>query len=126
RELVPAGPVPMKLPAIKLFDAPEPLRRMPLRYRPVRPLPEITLPAPGSDPPTRLPYDSIEMPSNEFGTALVPAAPRPMKFPCTTLLRALKPCIRIPSPLFPEITLRAAALVPPIRLPVELLINKMP
>ena len=52
----------------------------------------------------------------EFATAALPLASVPMKFPCTMLLFASDSSAR-PTVPFPERTLRAAAVVPPIWFP---------
>ena len=57
----------------------------------------------------------MAMPSPVLGIAVVPAALIPIKFPCTV---APPDTMSIPFPEFPEITLRAAADVPPIVTPI--------
>src|SRR2546421_416038 len=54
-------------------------------------------------------------PAPVFGIALVPVAFVPMKLPATVLPG---PVIETASPEFPEITLRAAAVAPPMVLPL--------
>jgi len=51
-----------------------------------------------------------------FGSAFIPVASVPIKFPCTVLLTTVEPRIRMPLPRFPEMTLPAPAFVPPMRL----------
>src|ERR1043165_6931962 len=78
-------------------------------------LPEIKLPAPAVVPPIRLLVQGelgIETPV-AFGIAIVPAALVPMRFPWMMLLL---PPISRPAKVLPEITLRAAAMAPPMRL----------
>src|ERR1041385_4054720 len=82
--------------------------------------PEIRLPAPAPFPPIRLfVFDEAGMstPLAPLGIAFVPAGWVPMKFPWMTLPA---PEITTPSPVLPEITLRATALVPPTTLFDEL------
>ena len=57
------------------------------------------------------------MPLCELGRAAVPVALSPMKLP-RTMFAVVEPSkIAMPSPAFPEITLRAAAVLPPMTLP---------
>src|ERR1051326_2005348 len=85
-------------------------------------LPAITLPAPAAVPPLRLLVDvvsKIAMPP-ELDIPTVPLAVVPMKFPWITLALLLFE-ISIAAPWFPEITFRAAVVVPPIVLLDELI-----
>src|SRR2546422_9619350 len=75
-------------------------------------MPEITLPAPTSVPPTVAEPPEIDIPK-PFAMPAVPAALRPIKFPCIRV--ALPPTTAIPTPLT-EITFRVPGVVPPMRL----------
>ena len=85
------------------------------------PFPEIKLPAPGSAPPIMLFMNgelemSIPVPPSSL-IAAVPAALVPMKLP---RMKLPVPPNSIPLNPLPEITLRAAAVTPPMRLFEEL------
>jgi hypothetical protein len=86
-------------------------------------LPEIRFWEP-TGPPTILPVaePEISMP-RRFGMAAVPAALVPIRFPWTRVPVVPARAIKIPSLPFPEITLRAAGTVPPIKVLVLLLPN---
>ena len=82
------------------------------------PLAEMRLPAPVAVPPITVPFeDCILMPMFVLPNRAVPAASVPMKLPCTVVDGVLLRLIPI---LWPEMTLRAADVRPPIVLPVEL------
>ena len=69
----PGGDVP------QLFFFSQLLKLPTVRATPLRPLPEMTLSAPGSVPPTVLPETfNISMPLVAFPNLFVPAAPTPM------------------------------------------------
>src|SRR5262249_50068365 len=106
---VPAASVPMRLPATVLFAAPAPWMTTPLA-----PLPEMTLPAAAVVPPMVFAVAPLRMltPVPPLGRAAVPAALVPMKFPATVLFDA--PGMRRRAAPLPEMTLPAAAVVPPM------------
>ena len=91
--------------------------------RPADTLPERTLPAPGTVPPTTVEdVFWIKMPSAPLPTAVSPAAAVPIAFPWMTFPAA--PCVALlaietPLPALPEMTLRAPETVPPIVLAGE-------
>ncbi len=72
-----------------------------------------TFGAPAPVPPTRLLLPMMRTPAVALPIAPVPAAFVPMKLPSTSLL-SLRSMLTPTKPLLPEMTLRAAALVPPI------------
>ena len=75
--------------------------------------PEITFPAPAAAPPIvfdRAPPKTLT--PRLLGRA-APVVPRPMVFPCTTLVFVPAPPIVTPPPGLPAMTLRAAGAVPP-------------
>src|SRR5882724_2395931 len=74
----------------------------------------LLVPLPLVPPITLLLLPSMKTPDLALGIA-----PVPMKLPWIRLAVAKLPLISTPWPLLPEMTLRAAALVPPIRLLVE-------
>ena len=81
-------------------------------------LPEITLPAACTVAPKVTPVAfAIETPLPELGSGWVPVWSVPIKLPWTSVLMAPPPT-SIPSPEFPEITLRARLPVPPMVVPV--------
>ncbi len=109
---VPETSTPIKFPCTRF-----PLVEDWLMTTPLPVFPEMTFPAPALVPPIVLldAPDSISIPA-ALGTAAVPAALVPIKLPCTVFPLVPGPMIWIPKKAFPEITLRAAAVVPPIRL----------
>lgn len=66
-------------------------------------------------PPTVLLLLLIKMPLLSLRMVFVPVTSVPIKLPCTTLPTELEPAMEMPV-LLPEMMLRDAALVPPIRL----------
>src|SRR5581483_4052104 len=119
---VPAGFVPMRLPAIT-FALLSTMLIPAAKNCVVVPLPEMTFPAPGCAPPTVVPelLPHRQMPLPVFGTAADPAASRPMKLPTITVFTA-GPETLIPFPPaaivpLPEITFREPATTPPMVLP---------
>src|SRR5437764_13382798 len=101
---------------------PEPLRAIELR-RKKSPFAVSRIPKPPLDqircgaaalPAIVCPPPWSASPAPVFGIALVPVAFVPMKLPATVLPG---PVIETAAPAFPEITLRAAAVVPPMVLP---------
>ena len=106
RPTVPVMFVPMKLPCTVLFEAvPKAIWR---------PLPEMTLRASTVVPPMRAFVDPAPTatPTCPFAKARVPVTSVPIKLPCTVLPEP--PPRPTPSPIFPEIRLRAAGVVPPM------------
>jgi hypothetical protein len=90
---------------------------------PSEPLPEMTLPAPGSAPPIVFGEprnDSMPLPT--FASFALPVAFVPIQLPTTTFLVAKAPEKKTPVPL-PEMRFRAAAVQPPTRLPPEAVIH---
>jgi hypothetical protein len=78
-------------------------------------LPETTLPAPAVVPPIVLPLPCwVKIPKAPLATAAVPAASVPIKFPAT--ISRNPSVIKMPTS-FPEMTLPAPAVAPPITLP---------
>src|SRR5262245_60871444 len=79
----------------------------------------ITLPSPALDPPIELASEAPERPSvmsipgPVLGTVSVPVTSVPMKLPWTTFM---EDAFEMPTPKaeFPEMRLRAAAVLPPI------------
>ena len=110
---MPICPLPqMALREIRLLPAPVSTTPGPL-------LPRIRLPAPA--PPTVLPLASAcrRTPALPLGTTAVPAASTPMWLPCSRLPVADAPTTCTPSLPLPAITLRSAAVWPPITLPAD-------
>ena len=106
----PAALVPIRLPRTVVRVA------VPDTCTPLPVLPAITLPAPAAVPPTTWSEPlTITMPLPPLPTAAVPAAFRPMTFPCTTLPVALSR--RTPLALLPDSRLPAPGAVPPIVMP---------
>ena len=62
---------------------------------------------------------STDITIGPLGTAAVPAAFRPMKLPWISVPATVAPVAVMPSRVLPEITLRSAAVVPPITLLAE-------
>ena len=79
--------------------------------------PEITFPAPAAVPPTSAVFAPLLKftPERAFGSAAVPAALVPMKFPWIVVF---VPPVLMPQPSFPLITFPAPAVPPPITVPV--------
>jgi len=86
---------------------------------PVRTLKAIVLPAPDEVPPMLLPLALVLTitPLSSLPSGALPVMSVPMKLPWTRLARADGPSSRTPQ-LFAEIRFRAAAVVPPMVLPV--------
>jgi hypothetical protein len=106
--------VPMRLPSTMLPVVPF------SSATPRWPLAEITLPAPVAAPPIMLPAErATKTPSKAFATDWVPVTSVPRKLPRTmfssasTMLMACWP--------LPEMTLRSAWVVPPMRVCVAVL-----
>ncbi len=120
---VPVRSVPMKLPCTVF---PVVAKDTPGSPAPV--WPAMTLPAPGVVPPTVLlmALARISTPVSPLGKAAVPAALVPMKFPW--MMFPVEPATEIstPSEPLPEIRLRAAGVVPPMRLLAEPLVMNTP
>src|SRR5581483_2088387 len=110
----PVVSVPIQLPSTTFVFVPDPSRRTP-----AVPFPEITFRAPAVVPPTTFAVapPEIAMPSSSFPFPAAPFASRPTQLPSTTFADVPAPKIDTPK-LFAAITLREAALVPPIRFPV--------
>ena len=107
---VPNRSVPMKLPCTSLFRAPDPEICTPLL------LPAITLPAPVAVPPMTFNEAPVmSTPSTALPRSVTPSLAVPMKLPSTRLPVASAPLITTPLLLL-EMTLRAAVVVPPMRL----------
>ena len=86
----------------------------------------MTLPAPGSVPPTTVSPISSRIPAPELGTAVVPVASTPIRFPWIRLPVAV-PLTWMPLPDTPEITLPAPGSTPPTRLSdAEVTITPLP
>ena len=105
--------VPIRLPATWFAVVP-PNNSTPLAW-----LAEMTLPAPGSDPPIVLLPDPVDKktPSWALPRGAAPEPVVPMRFPATTLNcagAAEVPRIWTPCPRLAEMMLRSAGLVPPI------------
>jgi hypothetical protein len=82
------------------------------------PLAETRLPAPEDVPPITELFESVtSMPASELPNPVVPDTSVPIKFPCTMLDCA---SFRLMPMVWPEMTLRAAAVAPPIVFPVQL------
>src|SRR5262245_3973124 len=88
----------------------------------------MTLRAAAVVPPIVLPLapPAICTPPTPLARAAQPAALRPMKLPSTTLFLVPAPSIETPLPPLPELTLRAAAVVPPIVLPLATMLMDTP
>ena len=99
---VPVTSVPMKLPCTVL-DPPN-------RSTP-RLLVEMMLRAATIAPPTTLFEPQTKTPRSEFPRASVPVISVPMRLPCAIFRVPVKNWT--PSPMFPEIRLRAAGVMPP-------------
>jgi hypothetical protein len=108
---VPVTSVPMKLPCTRLPE------RVPPMEIPGPLLPEMRLRAPGAVPPIVWLEEFPDCPSVTtpvpFPMARVPAALVPMKLPCTRL-PVVPALMEMPVLSLPEMTLRAAEVVPPI------------
>src|SRR5262245_34989584 len=77
--------------------------------------PEMTLPAPDAPPIVLLDAPlRISTPSFPLWRDTRPVTSRPIKLPATTLFDVFWPVRTTPLPVFPEMTLRADAVVPPI------------
>ena len=110
---MPAALVPMKLP-FTLFPAVPALEIA----SPKMAFPEMTLRAPDVVPPMTLPLAPVWMNTPTlFSSSAVPAALVPMKLPWIWLPFVPAPKIITPVLLFPEMTLRAPAVAPPMTLP---------
>src|SRR5436190_3614635 len=111
---VPCASVPMRLPLTWAAAAPVPVISTPcpalpeITFRPaVVPSPTVLLAALKNSP-------SMSTPSPPLGTAALPPELVPMKLPCTERSSEV---LRTPPSRLPEMTLRAAATVPPIVVP---------
>ena len=102
RTTVPVTSVPIKLPCTVLLD--------PLNRSTPRLFADITLRASTVVPPTRQFEAFIKTPRSVFPRGSVPVTSVPMKLPCTVFP---VPPNETPSPMFPEIRLRASGVVPP-------------
>ena len=112
RDFSPVTSVPMKLPSTSLFIVPASLIAIPAPL-----FPEMTLPADGSVRPTVL-FDApftIAMPA-ALARGWPPVTSVPMRLPSTRLFIVPLSLIRIPAPLFPEMTLLASSAIPPTTL----------
>ena len=99
---VPVESVPMKLPSSRLLDEPE-------IWMPADGLAEMKLPEPGAVPPMvfwDIPF-SMRTPSMPFPRRCIPVSSGPMEFPSTTLPVVPASLISTPSPVLPEMMLRA-------------------
>ena len=125
-EAVPEGP-PTRTPVSPLPIGWFPLPSVPIAlartafalartiHTPLCVLPEITFPAPAGVPPTVLPEVLKKIPTpSPLARAAVPAAVVPMKLPWMTLPSVPRSVITRPIDELPEMTLREAAVVPPI------------
>src|SRR6266511_4014125 len=116
--MLPSAPVPAASVPMKLAETVLPVVPTPDRYRPMS-LPEIRLRAAVVAPPMVFPVGPTSMPTPVLlGMAAVPAAFVPIRFPAMTLPFVPDPEREIPVPMLPEMTLRAAVVVPPTVLEV--------
>ena len=110
----PVTSVPMRLPCTT-FPV---LRSIKIS---LKSLPEMTLRAPAVVPPISvlgaplINTPASLLPASLLGRATVPVESVSIKFPCNRFPAASLPKIRTPE-LWPEMTLRAPGVVPPIRL----------
>ena len=106
----------MLLPRMRL-----PVEVLVLTMTPSPPLPEMTLPSPAPVPPTQLLMAPLKMatPWLVLPRSTVPVTSRPMMLPRITFPLVPAPKICTPSTVLAEMTLRSAAVAPPMTLLVD-------